>query len=197
MPSTALNTWRNERAARITELLDAHAAVGGMGSGRRIGTTQLNWSMTLRLAGEFQGYARDLHDLAVEHLVQSLAQPGSALASTLRINFAHSRDLDRGNAQPKSLTNDFRRLGFQLWPALQQKDQRAPKWNQSLEALNRARNAIAHAQDQKLRALATEGYPIQLRTIKTWRSSLNSLARCMDVVVADSLALLLGTRAPW
>lgn len=177
--------------------MDAHAAVGGNGPGRRVGTAQLNWSMALRLAGEFQGYARDLHDLGVDHLVQAIAPPGTALASTLRINLTLKRDLDRGNAQPNSLKNDFLRFGFEIWSALALEDPRSARWKQSLEALNTARNAIAHAEDQKLRRLAAAGYPMQLRTIKTWRSHLNSLARTMDRVVADSLAALTGQGAPW
>jgi hypothetical protein len=177
--------------------MDAHAVVGGTGPGRRVGTAQLNWSMVLRLAGEFQGYARDLHDLAVDHLVQSLAPQGSPLASMLRTNLTRSRELDRGNAHPGSLGSDFERLGFRLWPALGQMDSRAQKWNIELSAINRARNAIAHAEDQKLATLATEGWPMQLRTIKRWRSSLDGLARCMDRVVAESLVALTGKGAPW
>jgi hypothetical protein len=153
--------------------------------------------MVLRLAGEFQGYARDLHDLGVDHLVHSIAPPGSPLASTLRINLTLKRDLDRGNAQSNSLKNDFLRFGFDMWSALALKDPRSARWKQSLEALNRARNAIAHAEDQKLRTLAAEGYPMQLGTIRTWRTHLNSLARSMDRVVADSLAALTGQGAPW
>ncbi|MFI9531069.1 hypothetical protein [Micromonospora rosaria] len=181
----------------MQELMDAHAAVGGQGPGRRVGTAQLNWSMVLRLAGEFQGFARDLHDLGVDYLVQSIAPPGSPLASTLQVNLTLKRDLDRGNAQPGSLGNDFLRFGFQIWPALAQKNPRSAQWNKSLEALNKARNAIAHAEDHKLKVLAADGYPMHLRTIRTWRSHLNSLAGHMDMVVADSLAVLTGKGAPW
>lgn len=197
VPSVALARWRSERANRVDELMRAHSAVGGGGPGRRVGTVQLNWSMALRLAAEFQGYSRDLHDIAVDHLTESLAPKASPLASILRTNLTHSRDLDRGNAQPRSLARDFGRLGFQLWPALALKDARSERWKRALEALNQARNAIAHADDRKLATLATEGWPMQLRTIRSWRASLDSLATCMDLVVADSLAAMTGKRAPW
>jgi hypothetical protein len=115
----------------------------------------------------------------------------------LLANLTRSRDLDRGNAHPGSLGQDFNRLGFQLWAALTAADPRCVKWRGDLEALNTARNAIAHAEDQKLQQLTVAGYPMQLVTVKRWQRSLNGLASCMDKVVADSLALLLGSAAPW
>jgi hypothetical protein len=197
VPSAALLKWQSERARRIAELLGAHAAVGGGGPGRRIGTLQINWSLTLRLAGEFQAYARDLHDLAVDHLVSEIAPQGTPLAGLLRTNLTKSRELDRGNAQPNSLANDFGRLGMQFWPALMARDSRTEELKKSLHALNRARNAIAHAEDHKITALAAEGFPMRLSTVKRWHRHLGILAGCMDVVVAESLAPLTGTRAPW
>jgi hypothetical protein len=197
MSSSALTTWHGDRAARVAELLSAHTRIGGVRPGRRVGTRQINWALTLRLAGEFQGFARDLHDLAVDHLVTTLSPTNPALRAMLLASLTRDRDLDKGNAHPGSLGRDFGRLGFELWPALEAKDVRAPRWNSDLSVLNRARNAIAHAQDQKLVQLEGQGYPMQLKTIRQWRRSLDALAGCMDQVVADSLAVLLGTPAPW
>jgi hypothetical protein len=197
MPSAALLQWQSDRASRIAELFSAHTAVGGNGPGRRIGTLQLNWALTLRLAGEFQAYARELHDLAVNHLVSEIAPRGTTLAILLRTNLTRSRELDRGNAQPRSLANDFGRLGLDFWPALVAKDPQAEDLKESLHALNRARNAIAHAEDHKLAALASEGFPMRLTTVRRWHRHLGRLTRCMDGAVAESLAQLTGTRAPW
>lgn len=119
------------------------------------------------------------------------------LATMLRSNLTRSRDLDKGNAHPGSLGQDFNRLGFQLWPALSAADPRVRRWQIDLEALNAARNAIAHAEDHRLAQLTAQGYPMQLVTVRRWQRSLNGLARCLDRVVADSLALLLGSPAPW
>jgi hypothetical protein len=66
MPSAALVEWLTTRAAMLDELFDLHATVGGTGPGRRWRTEQVNWSITLRLAGEFQGFARDLHTLSTD-----------------------------------------------------------------------------------------------------------------------------------
>lgn len=197
VPSSALVTWKTTRAARVTELLAVHTKVGGVNRGRRYGTKQINWALTLRLAGEFQGFARDLHDLAIDHLVSALGSGNAGLESMLHANLTTSRQLDKHNAQPASLGSDFNRLGFQLWPALTAAQPRAAVWQRDLNMLNQARNAIAHAEDHKLAQLAADGYPMQLSTVKRWRRSLDGLAACMDDVVASSLAQLLGTAAPW
>lgn len=61
MTSAALAGWQEERAERLAQLVDAHQSVGGSGPGRRVGTEQLNWALILRVASEFQGFARQLH----------------------------------------------------------------------------------------------------------------------------------------
>jgi hypothetical protein len=193
VPSAALLKWQSERANRIAELFGAHAAIGH----GRAGALQINWSLTLRLAGEFQAYARDLHELAVDHLVAEIAPPGTRLAELLSSSLTKGRELDRGNAQPRSLASDFGRLGLRLWPSLLLKDPQTERLKESLQALNRARNAIAHAEDDRLAALADEGYPMRLATVRRWHSDLGRLARSMDVVVAESLAPLTEKPAPW
>jgi len=62
MASRALTTWRKERRERLDELLHAHQSVGGPSRGRRWRTATLNEALLLRLAAEFQGFARDLHE---------------------------------------------------------------------------------------------------------------------------------------
>jgi hypothetical protein len=197
VPSAALIDWTGQRQTRIAELFDAHATIGGAGRGRRWRTSQLNWALTLRLAGEFQGYARDLHSLAVTHFVNSVAQANSALASVLQAQFTSNRALDHKNATPSSLGSDFGRLGLEFWPTLLVASPHTQSWQASLEALNKARNAIAHANQDDLDRLARNGYPMRLQTIKLWRRHLDRLAATMDDVVADYLDRLLGTGRPW
>lgn len=197
MPSAALMDWTGQRQTRIAELFNAHATIGGAGRGRRWRTSQLNWALTLRLAGEFQGYARDLHSVAVTHFVNSVAQGNSALASVLQAQFTSNRALDHKNATPSSLASDFGRLGLEFWPTLRVASPRTQRWQASLEALNKARNAIAHANHDDLDRLARNGYPMRLQTIKHWHRHLDRLAATMDDVVADYLDRLLGTGRPW
>lgn len=63
MSSAALTSWRTDRAARLDRLVAAHAAVGGAGPGRRWVTEELNHALILRLASEFQGFARPVTQL--------------------------------------------------------------------------------------------------------------------------------------
>jgi hypothetical protein len=197
VPSDAYADWSGQRQVRLAELFAAHATIGGSGRGRRWRTAQLNWALTLRIAGEFQGYARDLHTLAVGHFVTSVAQGNTALSNVLQIQFTTNRALDRQNATPSSLGSDFGRFGLELWPTLRVANARALRWQASLEALNKARNAIAHANEDELASLGVAGYPMRLTTIKIWHRDLERLAGTMDDVVSDYLDRLLGTGRPW
>lgn len=94
----------------IDELLAAHATVGGTGRGRRWRTAQLNRSLVLVLAAEFQGFARELHDAAVQTFARWSAGGNEALERVLEVRLTEGRQLDRGNAQPGSLGSDYGRL---------------------------------------------------------------------------------------
>ena len=198
MPSAAHAEWAGPRRVRIDELLMAHATVGGNERGRRWRTEQLNWALTLRLAAEFQGYARELHDEAIECCVNKVATINVSLGNVVRIALANNRQLDRGNANPGALGSDFSRLGLVLWPALQRASARAARWNSELDTLNLARNAIAHDDQAKFLDLKAKGkLPITLSVVKSWRRALDSLAVTMDDVVGDYLGTFLGGLRPW
>jgi hypothetical protein len=117
MASTALLKWRSERAARLERLLAAHRAVRRVHRGRWV-TDELNHSLILRLASEFQGFARSLHDEASVAVTRALAPGDVARQQTLRIPYQNGRRLDRGNAQPGALNEDFTMFGMELWPDL-------------------------------------------------------------------------------
>jgi hypothetical protein len=197
VPSAAYQAWFAQRQGRVDQLLLAHQSMGGSGRGRRWRTEQVNWALTFRLAGEFQGYARELHDLAVDHFVSVVARTNLPLANVIRTRMTFERKLDKGNAHPGSLGDDYGRLGLTLWPALEAADPRAAAWNRDLTALNEARNAIAHAEEGRLVVLRADGYPIALRTIRRWKKSLDGLVKTMDDVVSEYLDRLLGAGRPW
>ena len=197
MPSAALIEWRTTRAIRLDDLLGIHATLSGPGPGRRWRTEQINWSTTLRLAGEFQGFARDLHTISVDVFADLASAGNGALRDVVSTALTLNRQLDRGNAQPSSLGADFGRLGLEFWTALAARDGRTPVRQTHLERLNDARNAITHSRPAELRALASVGYPITLRTIRTWRSALSSLATTMDRELSEHLGSLFGRPEPW
>lgn len=197
MPSSALVAWQGLRATRLGELERAHTAVGGSGPGRRTQTMQINWSLVLRLAGEFQGFSRDLHDLATQTFASWSAPSNQRLEQILLTLLTARRRLDKGNAEPGGLSEDFGRLGINWWPALTARDVRTKERVERLTRLNDARNAVAHANLAKLDTLRDDGYPLTLVTVARWRSALNGLAVTMDAEVAAHLATVFGRARPW
>lgn len=199
MPSGAYVQWTVLRRKHITELFDVHATVGGSGSGRRWRTQQINWAITLRIAAEFQGFSRSLHDEVVDAFAQAAAPLNMPLQSTLRALLTAGRALDRGNAHPGSLGADFGRFGMQLWPSLgAYGDGRSTAWRDTLEALNRSRNAIAHANEAEIAALANDGWTLsQLDTVRRFHRATDSLASAMDTVTSNHIERMFGGGRPW
>jgi hypothetical protein len=195
--SAALLEWQGTRATRLDELYNIHATIGGTGRGRRWRTQQINWAITLRLAGEFQGFARDLHTLSTDCFADWACGGNPAARSVTAAALTLNRQLDRGNAQPSSLGSDFGRLGLNFWTAVTARDRRTPARQTHLERLNEARNAITHSRAAELQALEAAGYPITMPTIRTWRRALGALATTMDAVLADHLARLFRRARPW
>lgn len=66
----------------------------------------------LRVVAEFQGFVRDLHDLAAERTTD-LANPDARYLPLLIGAATEGRFIDRGNADLRSLENDFRAAGYQ------------------------------------------------------------------------------------
>lgn len=194
MSSSALLIWRGERNDRLAELYDAHATIGGIGAGKRFRTEQLNLALVLRLAGEFQGFARDLHDAAVVTFSSQVGGSNLGLQSLLQVELTRNRQLSRANAQPASLRDDFDRLGFDLWKALDTRDARTPGRRTKLKELNKMRNDVAHV---NAGSLSTVRYTVTLAQVRIWHRALDGLAGSMDAVVADHLATFLGIDRPW
>lgn len=197
MPSAALQRWSGDRAANLAELLVAHRQLGAPGAGRRYATRQLNFALILRLASEFQGFARDLHDETAIVMGEWSHPTDRRLAQVISSGLTAGRQLDRANAKPETLTADFGRFGMQLWPALLGRDRRTSARRSQLTALNAARNALAHGDAAQLAKLQTSSQRLDLSSFKVWRGAVGGLATTMDVVVSDYLGQLFGRPAPW
>jgi hypothetical protein len=197
MTSRALASWQIDRAARLDRLEAAHILISRAGPGRRRLAEELNHAMVLRLATEFQGFARDLHDEASRALVAALA-PGDPLRQQrLWAPYQHGRRLDRGNAGPSALHEDFALFGMSLWDDLRQRNpNRSRQWRDRLTLLNEARNGLVHADGQKLVRVSADGWPITLRSVRRWRSTLEGLAFAIDRLVGDHLDRAFSAR-PW
>lgn len=169
------------------------------GPGRQWRTGQINAALIVRVAVEFQGYSRDLHDEAVDYLAQHVTAFSTPLSGVMRSSLTLNRAIDKVNAQPSSLGSDFGRLGMAFWPDLKTAfPATATGWHDELELLNEARNGIAHHDEAKLRSVSLKGRPTgQLATAKRFRRSANSLVDGMDSVVGAHLQSLTGGPAPW
>jgi hypothetical protein len=194
MPSHALVAWRTVRRARLDELLAVHQLAAAGGPGR---AEQLDWALTLRLAAEFQGFARDLHNVATNIYATRLAGVRTVTREPLRLLMTTGRSIDRGNAHPGALGGDFARLGLALWPALEATDSRTPSWNAALTELNAARNAVAHDNPAELEDLTRRDSGPTLTSFQRWRPALDALAVTMDNVVGSFVETTLGPPHPW
>lgn len=193
--SSALRDWRTARAERLNELEGIHAEVAASAD-KALAQDELVWALVLRLAAEFQGFARDLHDLAAETFVTwiSVDEPVGRVVSS---SFTLGRKLDRGNAGQSTLADDFGLIGMDFWPDLTARHSATAERQNALRFLHLARNAIAHAELGKLSALSDDGYPMTLQTVRSWRGTLDELAISMDDGVAEHLARLFGRDRPW
>ena len=189
--SPALQTWRSDRADRLDELVAAHRTVRSAGRGRQYATQQLTNQLFVALAAEFQGYCRDLHDLAILASTDGLAPPGDPRLVNARSAYVRSRRLSTGNASWSNLTNDFNKafqmnLGRELqamYPA------QANDWQSLIEKLNETRNAIAHSDQAKLTSLAVQ---LTLPTFRARRTTLKAAVSGLDRVVEAYLQNTIG-----
>ncbi|MDD4866602.1 MAG: hypothetical protein PHQ28_05580 [Mycobacterium sp.] len=198
MPTDALERWRSERCAALDSLEAVHERVTEKRRGRQYATEHLNLALFVRLAAEFQGFCRDLHDDAVLTIIADLdgVEGADIHRQLLRSSLTRSRKLDSGNAGPGNIGNDFSYLGMTFWPDIRQRYRaRGPRWNYILENLNDVRNAVAHSDAAKLADVRAQ-QPLTLRTFRAWRRSLNDAASGFDAVVSAYLGNVTGNTNP-
>lgn len=154
--------------------------------------------LVVRLAAEFQGFSRDLHDESVGFLASTVTSGNQTLASVLRVGFSSGRALNKNNAGSDTLATDFGRLGLIIWPAIIAQDPTSgPAWKNDLNNLITMRNAIAHDNQAQILKLEQSGFVLERALTNRWHSSLDSLTAIMDDVVASYLGVLLGVAQPW
>ena len=96
---------RNMCGVRSRSCLDA----SGPSRGRRWRTATLNEALLLRLAAEFQGFARDLHEQTCDTFAAWIIPSDPTVKQVVRKQLADGRQLERGNANPVSIGSDWRR----------------------------------------------------------------------------------------
>ncbi|BCQ09674.1 hypothetical protein JMUB5695_03124 [Mycobacterium heckeshornense] len=193
--SLAFVAWKSIRSDELDRMESVHSAITGSDRGRRWDSEHLNCAIIARLVAEFQGFARDLHDEAVDHVVGCLGLADPGLQALTRTAYIRDRDLNKGNPTWNALKSDFQRLEMCLQADIDQRYRRAPQWRKRLQDVLYARNAIVHADEAKLLECRRRG-DLTLRRAREWRSALGALASGMDYVTGAHLKVLTGV-SPW
>lgn len=195
MASKSLREWQADAWSAFDEIEHAHRAVGGTKPGRRFLTQQLNYAYTTLLAARFQGFARSLHTQTVNAV--AFGAHSAPYRLLLQRSLTRHRALERHNAHPNSIAEDFARLGLDIWTLADQERSGNDERRKKLWALITWRNAITHDDiEGKLKKGALEPTTISLGTCRSWRSALNVLATSLDTVAADHCKTL-GLPRPW
>lgn len=204
--SFPLTRWLTDRRASIDTLAQAHAQIGELGSrGRPLEVGRpVAHAYIIRVVAEVQAFARDLHDLGAELLVTSAA-PLPGFNALLVSAATEGRQMDRGNADLRTLQSDFRRLGIQ---GLSGKlDAINPYWASSDNPPRRGdrafygdliqlRNALAHGNQADLDRLRREGVLDTVTWGRARLAGLNRTAKALDRVLWDHLRATFGAD-PW
>lgn len=150
--SKAHTAWTTTRSADIDRVFDIHHKLTGRAAGRRHDAEHLLGAIVARLVAEFQGYCRDVHDEAVDHVVGCLGITDPGLLALTRAAFIRDRDLNKGNPTWNALQNDFGRLEMRLTADMDSRFTTAPALRTKLSELMYARNAFVHSDEAKLRS---------------------------------------------
>jgi hypothetical protein len=197
--SAPLVAWRRPRRWAIAALEQASDVMEETdGPGQPIAHAYV-----LRLVAEFQGFVRDLHDLAIERMVD-LAVP-DVQYRPLMVNAAtRGRSIDRGNAHLSSLTSDFQRLGLtKLGEKLTRLNVQwaSPKGGGDgdgtrQKALVDLRNALAHGNQGEVDGLRASGVEDTIVWARDCLPGLDRTAHALDQAVWDHMVSIFD-QEPW
>lgn len=164
----------------------AVAQISGIHGDERLSArpaTEINHALIVRLATEFQGFCRDLHDSSIETIVTTRLAGDPAMASLMRSLLEDKRWLDTGNAGWSNVCHDFTRLGIRLADDLAVRNPGSyGDWVDTLVLLNKARNAIAHDDRPKLAECQVQR-PLTISKFRAWRRTLTAIAAGLDETV--------------
>jgi len=146
---------------------------------------------------EFQGFARDLLDLAAVNLVRG---SGSAPEHEARLTsaIASNRWVDRGNPHLDAVRKDAERLGIaSIGSQLLARNPKHDSDARLLRELVELRNALAHDNRDRLRRLSRRGIRPTIDYVTAAHACTDRYARALDEVVWDHLSGLFPAVDPW
>ncbi len=185
MPSTSLLQWQNDRLPRLQQIdLQCAASQAAHPPNAHLIEENLRGYVVL-LSAHFQGCCRDLYTEAAQ-IIASKVRP--RLQLLFREQFTAHRLLDSGNPTYDHLKEDFKRFGFTL--DLTVDPANVPRLAH-LSAMNKWRNVAAHQ-----KPTAPPGIPLDLPSLRVWRTSCDGLASSLDNILYNQLRNILR-RPPW
>lgn len=203
--SFPLERWLGPRRESISTLAEAHAQFGNAGGGPgrplEIGRPVAH-AYLLRAVAEFQAFIRDLHDLGAERLV-ALSNAAVVSRAMLIAAATEGRMIDRGNADMRSIQQDFRRIG--VMNVSGEIAKRNTRWETAgnhrgdrayYQDLIELRNALAHGNQRQLDNLRARGIFDRVSWARARLPGLDRTARALDQTVWDHLRSSFG-RNPW
>ena len=202
--SFPLERWLGPRRESISALAQAHAQfgnVGGPGRPLEIGRPVAH-AYVLRVVAEFQAFVRDLHDLGAQRMV-ALSNADLTSQAMLITAATEGRMIDRGNADLRSIEQDFRRIGVRLIRL--QLASHNVRWNSMgayrgdrayYQELIQLRNALAHGNQRQVDSLRAKGVFDRVTWARERLPALNRTARALDRIVWDHLHSSFGGN-PW
>ena len=185
MPSASLLQWQNERMLRLEQIdIQCAATLRAVPPNARLIDESLRGYVVL-LSAHFQGFCRDLGTEAAT-ILSSKVRP--ALRLLIQEQFTAHRKLEHSNPTHDHLKEDFKRFGFKL--DLTADPANLPRLAH-LSVLNKWRNVAAHQG-----TTAPAGIPLNLPSVRAWRTSCDGLASSLDAIMYNQLRRILR-RNPW
>ena len=178
-----------------------HASVGAVsGPGRPLELSKpIAHAYVIVMLREFQAFARDLHDVAVQSLVTA-SGVDEAFRPIMIEGITGGRQLDRGNATQSAIKSDFKRIGLAAIDIQAHNDGWSsgdPKDSATFDALVELRNAVGHGNEVALKTLIGSR---RARDTVSWardrRPVLNRYSKALDRIVWDHLMKTTGSE-PW
>lgn len=150
MTSPALAQWRSGRLGRLDRLIAVHPESRGSATDPAV-AQEWTHALVLRLASEFPGFCRDLHNEASRAVAWALPLSDERIRLLIFVGLTTDRALNRNSADPRTLAGDFSRFRVPLWVDLHQRHPwSAPAWREGLRCPQVARNGVVHDDLEKL-----------------------------------------------
>ena len=195
MASKSLMAWRTDAWSAFDELEERSSSGRQSEAGQAVPDAAAELFIHDVALRAFQGFVRALHTQTLDVIADGTHN--ETYRTLLRESLAQSRALDRHNAQPNSIEDDFSRFGLDIWSHVDRERSGNDERRKKLWALITWRNAIAHDEiDAKLARGALNPVTVSLGTCRSWRSALNVLSASLDKVTADHCQTL-GLPRPW